>query len=158
MNNQNEKVHVFERAGLGKYPYVLIDVVTKIYQGSPGSSCAFCGTGIKNCYIIQSSDGLRFDIGSECIKKSDDKGLMRMASDAEKKMRRDKEDKIIADLMVQFENIKDKLTKMPHPNEYYSSQGKTYLDYIEYTLAGCGRSGKIRNLKKCIQYATETLS
>jgi hypothetical protein len=94
------KLHPFEKAGLGKSPFRVVAFTVKrgpittvsngvtVSVGSPGQpmgSCHFCGTGIANVYVIESSDGVRSDVGCECVNKTSDVGLTTTV----KKMKRD---------------------------------------------------------------------
>lgn len=95
--------HVFERAGLGLAPYKFLGmeekrgpIVTELgggirqMVGSPGQPmgcCQYCSTGIAYCYWLQSADGKKFYVGSECILKSGDAGLRKVVKDEQKKQR-----------------------------------------------------------------------
>src|SRR5690349_20051736 len=82
--NKLDSTHVFERAGLGKAPFVVSGYGREIYQAVPGDSrwpiqpgavCNYCGTAISNVCYIKSSDGRQFKVGSECVNKTGDAGL-----------------------------------------------------------------------------------
>ena len=62
--------HIFENSGLGKAPYQ--------YAGCTQnrSVCQYCGTIIRYQFWLLSSDGRKFFVGSDCINKSGDSGLM----------------------------------------------------------------------------------
>lgn len=76
-------IHVFEAAGLGKAPFRFV-AVWKSY-----TTCDFCGTGILwNCWIL-SSDGKSFKVGSECVKRSGDAGLIQASTLAIKKAKKE---------------------------------------------------------------------
>lgn len=76
------KIHPFEEAGLGKAPFRCIGVERRVGPikcadgseiGSPGQpmgSCDYCGTGIADCFTIQSGDGKRFIVGCDCVAKA----------------------------------------------------------------------------------------
>jgi hypothetical protein len=74
MNTTTEitQKHCFEAAGLGKAPYKIVSA----YASDIPTSCDYCGTGIVNVYIIQSSCNIQFKAGCECVKKTGDEGLM----------------------------------------------------------------------------------
>lgn len=67
--------HKFEEAGLGQAPYDFIQVVDKVYQAcqgapiQPGSSCDYCGTGIRYEYWLRSADAREFKVGCDCVLK-----------------------------------------------------------------------------------------
>ena len=59
------KVHPFEGKGLGKAPYSCAG-----HRLGGGTTCDYCGTGIKHEFNIKSSDGRSFTVGSECVLKA----------------------------------------------------------------------------------------
>lgn len=75
--------HAFERAGLGLAPFKCIGEIEKTYQACPGApiqvggSCDYCGTGIRYQYIIKDRTGHTFKVGSECVRKTGDAGLIK---------------------------------------------------------------------------------
>lgn len=96
MSNQ---VHVFEKAGLGLAPFRFIGMEERRgplpmpgggFAGAPGQPmgcCQYCSTGIAYCYWLQSADGKKFYVGSECILKSGDAGLRQVVKAEQKKQR-----------------------------------------------------------------------
>ena len=76
-------VHEFERAGLGKAPFRCVGYFEKVYQASPdsprqpGGSCDYCGTAITLHCQIRGADGATFVVGSDCVAKTGDAGLIR---------------------------------------------------------------------------------
>lgn len=100
-------IHVFEAAGLGKAPFRVLGVECKVgpirYErngvevqvGSPGQPmgcCAYCFTGIMECWSIRSADGKVFDVGCECVRKTGDAGLKRGMAPHLRAMRHAKDD------------------------------------------------------------------
>jgi len=67
------QTHAFTESGLGKAPFTF----SGISEGSTG--CAHCGTGIVNQFHIVSDDGIHSVVGSTCIQKSGDQGLIDIA-------------------------------------------------------------------------------
>lgn len=71
-----EKIkHPFERAGLGKAPFHCVGCRENwfVMEGcgrKPGGSCNYCGTGILYEFVIRSSDGAEFVVGSDCVEKT----------------------------------------------------------------------------------------
>ena len=74
--------HPFEAAGLGQAPFKVrgwerrvgperfVKNGVEMMAGAPGQpmgSCDFCGTGISICITVESADGKRFVVGSECV-------------------------------------------------------------------------------------------
>lgn len=101
-------IHVFEEFGLGKAPFrfighvntaanvdqdgmVLIDSRGGVEtRTKPGGSCDFCGTYIVNFYWILSSDNKKFKVGSSCVEKTYDKGLIDAVKKEKNKIAREK--------------------------------------------------------------------
>lgn len=94
-------IHCFEAAGLGKAPFVYLGCeYQEISHGErvlgsiggvaittrPGGTCQYCGTAIVNLFRIRSSDGNEFIVGSECVLKTGDEGLIKLVLDACKAM------------------------------------------------------------------------
>lgn len=77
--------HAFERAGLGVAPFRCVGYNYAVYQACPGAplqvgtSCDYCGTGIKHVYLIVDSKGNSFKVGSECVRKTSDRTLVATA-------------------------------------------------------------------------------
>ncbi len=59
------EIHPFEKAGLGKAPFRC-----ELVSERRGSSCDFCGTGIRNEFWIKSADGKSFKVGCDCVRKT----------------------------------------------------------------------------------------
>ena len=90
-------VHAFEIAGLGRAPFKCVGMwemppksllehnvdawnnaisnAPRTSAGGPGS-CHYCGTGILNHFLIKSADGKTFLVGSDCVRKTGDAGLI----------------------------------------------------------------------------------
>jgi len=87
--------HKFTEAGLGPAPFTFLGVVERVRQAAPGEpwlaagTCRYCYTGIRHAFRVQAADGAISDVGSECIKKAGDKGLISLAKEAEKERRRE---------------------------------------------------------------------
>lgn len=97
MNTQFKPiVHTFTESGLGESPFKLVSY----YKSPVMSGCAHCGTGIKHVFIIKSADGKNSKVGSECVKKTGDYGLIdtvkRLQRQERARLRRE-EQQLIAD-------------------------------------------------------------
>jgi hypothetical protein len=87
--------HVFELSHNGKAPFRCVGVASipspslaeqnptaynnalaMLPKGIGCGSCAHCGTAIMHNYIIVSSEGNKFVVGSECVMKTGDAGLI----------------------------------------------------------------------------------
>lgn len=84
-------IHAFEERGLGIAPFRFIDCVDAgpLKYQKPPEGCDFCGTAIRYLYIIEDANGKRAIVGSECIAKSGDLGLIDIAKRTEKLRRAD---------------------------------------------------------------------
>lgn len=77
---ETPRIHPFEAAGLGKAPFKCVGYEYRTFQacqGAPvqvGGSCRYCGQGICHTYLIKSSDGKTFPVGSNCVEKTNSKG------------------------------------------------------------------------------------
>lgn len=69
---ESEKVHKFERAGLGKAPYKYLGVTEHKFKAAPGEpvkaggSCDYCAMAIMYAVQLQGACGKRFKVGCEC--------------------------------------------------------------------------------------------
>ena len=64
-------IHIFEQAGLGKAPFQFVD-----YFEKKGGFCDYCSHPITRHYGVRGVDGATFYVGSECIFKHGDEGLI----------------------------------------------------------------------------------
>jgi len=111
------------------------------------------------CYAIVSSDGKRFVVGSDCVLKTDDKGLIKQykttpeyrAMQAQKVKARNTavEAELAAILETQPEVLANHTT-----NVYRYINGQPvpvetpYLQYLSFVLPRCGAAGKARYLRE----------
>lgn len=104
-----EKIHEFEAAGLGKAPFKFLFIykipssslaeanpdaynaaLREMPKGCGCGTCQFCGRAIMFNCIIESSDGKRFAVGTECVNKTGDRGLIKKVTMAARKLAREK--------------------------------------------------------------------
>ena len=165
-----ETVHTFERSGLGKAPFRYVGQIWQdIAYGEvvlnraewdatgirastkPGGTCDYCGAYILNMFQIESADGKRFKVGSDCVLKTGDAGLKKVVSAVVSKMNSERTAKRnvskIDALKVQLsdESVRAKLREFPHP---YNFKGKTLLNFAEYMILRGGTAGKLKAAKK----------
>ena len=168
------KIHRFQEAGLGQAPFRLVDVVRKVgpirvdldgggwaevgAPGQPMGTCAYCGMGIAECCVIESADGKRFDVGNVCVGKTGDAGLKKVV-DAQLKnlrnnLRREKDYARIreaAQVLADNPAVAEALRDMAHP----VIPGRTYLDYVNYTMDRGSRTARVRVSKQIEKAASE---
>ena len=143
--------HAFSH--LGEPPYKFLGYEQKRYQacaGAPiqvGGSCDHCGTGIIDTYYLESADGKTFHVGSTCIAKAGDRGLLSAIKPTVNKIKKERRDernraKIEAarELLPQVEAY---LAGRPHPK----IESRTRLDYVQWLLANAGTTGKLKAAK-----------
>ena len=104
-----EKIHVFEAAGLGKAPFKLVGIFElpskALQEANPDAynnalrslplhvgmgTCHFCGHAIMVNCMIQSADGKKFMVGTDCVAKTGDKGLVDKVKMERRKQAREK--------------------------------------------------------------------
>lgn len=146
---EKSTIHRFEVAGLGIAPFRFTGTVTeKVFcsPGSPpkaGSSCDYCGTGIRYEFWVTSASNMTFKVGCDCIHKTEDRGLIQQISAAERKLRdakniaakQRKADKLAARVELakaKLPSVRGLLSEQKHPNQYMSEKGLTLLDYINW--------------------------
>ena len=152
-------IHKFERAGLGKAPFRYIGMFEKVYQAchgapiQPGSSCDYCGAGIRYVFQVRSADGKTFKVGCDCIHKVGDAGLRRVIARDEAKIRKANADVLFGrKLMAAVDALGNPtlLTDQPHP---YARPGETARDCVIWLLKNAGVAGRTRACKAIIKSA-----
>jgi len=164
-NTREVRIHVFERAGLGKAPFRLVNVVERrgpqpiggpdssLTVGAPGQpmgSCKFCGEGIADCYVIESADGKRFDVGCVCVGKTGDAGLRKQVDaarrqrDREKRLVRDQANTMWAQEQLRRVEVCVALNAQPYPYQWMADQGHTRLSWAEWMLEHAGAAGRAK--------------
>lgn len=102
-----DTIHLFQAAGLGLAPFRLEGMCqipsTSLAEANPTAynaalrmlpqgigigSCAYCGTPLTNNFLIRSRDGRLFPVGSECVRKTGDRGLTDKVKVIERERRR----------------------------------------------------------------------
>lgn len=161
MNATAAKIHKFEAADLGKAPYTLVSVEMREQDPNGprcGTSCDYCDTYITNVFHCISADGKRFVIGSTCVEKLGDAGLIKAVNEKVREHRRDlrqkkwqaeweagrpareaQQRKEAAEAAARknqaeadYQRAVEILETQPHPNAHFASKGKTMLDYLRF--------------------------
>lgn len=153
----NNKIHAFEKAGLGKAPFSFVGYEYRTFQachGAPvqvGGSCDFCGAGLCNMFEIESADGKRFHVGPDCVRKTGDAGLGRAVDAVEKKARENKAANDAAKSagtlagMLCNDEIFAALYAAPHPRGF---SGLSFLDYAHWMFSHAGNAGRKKTIKE----------
>lgn len=152
------KIHAFEQSGLGKAPFSFDGWFEGNATPAPNmpkvTACDFCSTVIKSCFRIKSSDGKSFIVGSECVKKTGDKGLVKQVNWEVARQKRSKMwdkwqevKKMIKGEAEMPQELKDKLSSQKHP---YKSDMDMY-DYAHYIAWHGGYDSSIKRVLKAIK-------
>lgn len=82
METTTKAIHKFEAAGLGVAPFRCVAVRQNLFPlgdgtSKPGGTCDFCSNGIMWEFVIKGADGRTFKVGSDCVAKTGDAGMIR---------------------------------------------------------------------------------
>lgn len=152
--------HPFEKAGLGVGPFKVVRCERRVgplrrtcpksgleieigAPGQPMGACEYCGTGIAQCWEIASSDGKRFIVGSECVKKTCDGGLIQAVKRRETKDRKARE---VARIQAVRDMLNDPSARMILESVETTSGGRTQslAQRAEWFMVHAGHAGKLR--------------
>ena len=152
-------LHVFERAQLGKAPFRCIGYYEAKWQAhpgapvQPGTCCDYCGQGIINAFKIRSRDGREFKVGSDCVARTGDAGLIRSYKKhpevraAARAKRNAKDDAVIAEWTALIEANRAKLAAVMVPGPDWKPEPRPLLEDLERVWGMCGAAGRARELK-----------
>lgn len=152
-------LHRFEKAGLGRAPYKLVEFGRRAYCAAPGApvqpgaSCDYCGTAIFETFVLESADGKKFKVGNDCIRRAGDAGLMnvtkRILNKARTEARHQREEERIsaAKQAMTIPGVITALKLTPHPYQWARDAGKTGFDFVVWMMTNAGNKGKIAAAK-----------
>lgn len=167
-DNHNEVgMHVFERSGLGRAPFRFVDVFEKFITHNDGSTqasgcCQHCFTGIRWCCVIRDADGKEFVVGTSCVEKTGDRGLIKafktspQMREIARKQRDARDDRVTAEWNALWA---DPATEAKFSGEAFQDWkwGKAWGEKVWFTLTArefwdrkwnmCGAAGRARTLK-----------
>ena len=162
-NQDQVGMHVFTRSNLGSAPFRCVGVFTKVgpivmsdgtQVGSPGQAmgvCAHCGTGIADCYQIKSADGHTFVVGSSCVEKTGDLGLIKSYKNSPevRAFNKAKRDLLASKKQTELAEIiaanKEKLESIQVKK--WNGEMESQFEYLTRVIPMCGVSGRSRYLK-----------
>ena len=147
-------MHCFEKAGLGIAPFKVTGFSTMKYQGSPdapvqpGGTCDYCGTAIMYVCHIRDNHGHTFKVGSDCVNRTGDAGLIKTykntpAYRAHQKALRDAKDarnQIEIEHILHTEELANKIATQIRLNG--RGQEESVLSQAERSLPWCGAKGR----------------
>lgn len=151
-------MHVFERAGLGRAPFRVVGYYESCITHPDGTTqasgnCIYCGTGIRWCCVIQSSDGNSFVVGSDCVNKTGDAGLIKAykSSPEYRKAQSDrrwaKGQRDRATFFAFMNEHADALRKILSCYSWKRERGETLFDDFAWELNHSGAAGCARLVK-----------
>ena len=135
-------IHIFEAAGLGKAPFKFSHVVTG------GTHCQFCATAIVYQFWLKDANGKSFFVGSDCVMKTGDAGLIKIVEAEvkrhQKALRLKREAEKLAKIKGQLADpaVRAVLVSKPHPFSFYKD--KTLADYCDYIMRYAGKAGTLK--------------
>ena len=140
-----DTIHAFEERGLGAAPFDLVSVE----KGR--DFCRFCGAALVFRYVVKSSDGKLFPVGSDCVMKTGDAGLINKTKRAlSKKNTQDRHAREAERIAKAHEDLKAfevAWASEPHPYPDMAARGLTRLDWARWMLANAGNRGKLQVAK-----------
>ncbi|MEG0868437.1 MAG: hypothetical protein RSD49_16375 [Hafnia sp.] len=106
--------HVFEASGLGKPPFRLVGYRD---AGEDCVRCEHCSTRIKNIFLVASSDDRIALVGSTCVRKTGDKGLInqlkRQLSQQRQEKLKDQKEKAAKEAQAENERLQKRYQADP---------------------------------------------
>lgn len=168
MTETTEKIHKFEKAGLGRAPFRLVSYERITYQAchgapiQPGGCCDYCGTGIMDAFWIRSADGNRFKVGSDCVEKTGDRGLVnvvkRQANRIKRERQLERENARIENAVAFFTERREIFEALPHPRGFTDRKtgaALTLADQIDWMLANSGHAGTLKTARQIEKVAKD---
>lgn len=154
-NTAPATVHTFQNAGLGIAPFKLSHVT----HGS--DNCQFCGTAIVHRFHLTDANGATFFVGSDCVLKSGDAGLIRVVErEVAKRIAaaRKVQDaaKVAAfNALIADPDLRAFLATQPHPT-YHGPVTERYnlLTYTTWIAKWGGKTAKIKLLRTITKLTT----
>jgi hypothetical protein len=149
--------HCFEAAGLGIPPFSVSGFEKRVYQAcpgaavQPGASCAYCGTGIIYCCVIKDAHGKTFVVGSDCVQKTGDAGIIRQYK-THPDVRKHQRDLAQAKHMRNVDELQA-LLKNPPPGlakatrKTWDGKDEPVVEFIGRVIGSCGMAGWARYLR-----------
>lgn len=157
--------HVFEAAGLGKAPFRCVGFSEIVFNNGDGTTkaggcCQYCFTGIRYACHILSSDGKRFHVGTDCVARTGDAGLIKQFKNrpevrAAAKAKRDSKDAAIKaewKVLISNQENRDKLAALPTLTQYHWQPNRLVALESAWNYQGAaGRARMIKWLKAALQ-------
>lgn len=136
-----DSAHCFERVGLGKAPFRIVG------YGKGHTCCNYCGTPILYTALIESADGKQFRVGSDCVFKTGDGGLVRAIKNSAgyRQIQRERRADLDQRKSAEIEEILSKMEASDNSGVRLTAEG--YRRHLSW----CGMAGRARLLKELRQ-------
>ena len=149
--------HVFEAAGCGVAPFRIVGCREEFITYPDGTTqasgcCSYCGTGIRNVFIVRDANGREFKVGCDCVEKTGDAGLIkgykqnpeyRALQRAKRRAKGDANREAYTLLLVEHESLLRGANFAP----LWNGTVPTAYDHYTWMLNRCGDAGIGRQLK-----------
>lgn len=130
-------------------------------------TCQHCGHAIMNIYIVQTGEGKRYGVGSDCIQKVHQAGEFDNMSTFERELRQHKRDSARIQRKNKAAKIEQEvksilfahggiLATIPHPNQFRANRGDTFQNYTDWYLSTKHTLGGWQIFKKTLKKALES--
>lgn len=162
---QDTMQHPWELAGLGRPPYRVTGVETRVgpihmpdgtmvgAPGQPMGTCDYCGQGIKEVFRIASADNRRFEVGCDCVRRAYQEANLPVPTAVQRHEREKRQaagqarDRLVRErLRCILDNpplaIRSATVRTPWGEE------RGLLDEMRRVLPLCGAAGRARHLKR----------
>jgi len=144
-----ENIHTFTNSGLGQAPFTCTG---SIDAGTVAKVCDHCGRGIRFVFNVTSADGKKSSVGSTCIEKSGDEGMIKVVKQELADRRREKAHQTFLKfrglawgLRDRIGDFEDTLSQFPSPNK--NRPNDTMFDWASFMLNNAGVKGWKLTLK-----------
>ena len=75
--------HVWQEAGMGVAPYTYVGCEDTGYLST---NCDACGAGLRYVFFVRDAKGCQYQVGCDCVLKTNDAKLVKVVSEAQKKI------------------------------------------------------------------------
>lgn len=148
--------HAFERANLGKAPFRCVGYFESVWQAhqgaplQPGTSCDYCGQGIRHAFRIRAADGFEFKVGSDCVMRTGDAGLIKASRTLPevKQARRAQAQARDAAIVAEWTALMGDAAATAALAAKNICGKDSWLDYAKRVWPMCGAAGRKRYLKE----------
>lgn len=155
-------VHCFQAAGLGQAPFSWVGYTDYGLGASFDSNCHccdYCSKPLRHVCEIMSADGDRFFVGTDCLKKTGDRGLLK-AYKYSPQVRAQKRAAIATKdaktkeewQVIMTDPAKVAALSVPQVWKYNGDGQEPWIDFARRAWGYCGVSGRARYLRQAKKF------